>query len=332
MTDPAAGDSLSDLLVWQHGILSRAQAIERGISDGVLAAHLYAGRWQRVHTGIYATTTGPLTLAARRWAAVLACGPDAALSHHTAAAMHGLAADNGDPIHVTVPVERRLRRTPEIQVHRSRHLSHTRHPTLEPARTRVEPTALDLVHIAKSVDQALVIVAQACQRRLTTAARLRAEVSLRHSLRWRRQVLAALDDVGRGAHSLLELRYLRDVERRHGLPRSRRQRPVDRGRRREWTDVSYDEFATVVELDGKAGHDDVLSVWRDMRRDNAVVVAGEAPLRYGCGRNRAGVQGGRSGGGGAADARLDWSAPKVWSILRAITREILHGFDHRAPS
>lgn len=94
-------------------------------------------------------------------------------------------------------------------------------------------------------------------------------------------VAPTLDDVAAGAHSLLELLYLRDVERRHGLPRGRRQRPVQRGGQREWTDVSYDEYATLVELDGRLGHSEVAEAWRDMRRDNAAALAGEAALRYG---------------------------------------------------
>lgn len=281
MTEPAAAEPLADLLARQDGVLSRAQARDHGLSDGVLAAQVRAGRWQRVHTGIYSETTGPLTVAAKRWAALLACGPGAALSHHTAAVLHGLPITDDDHVHVTVSVERRLRPPPGIRVHRSRCLPQITHPTLEPRRTRIEATVVDLVHSTKSVDQALAIVAQAFQRRITNSARLRGEVLRRRTVRWRPEVLAALDDVANGAHSLLEIRYLRDVERRHGLPRGQRQRSVRRGRRQEWTDVSYDDYATVVELDGRAGHDDVIGTWRDMRRDNAVVVAGEVPLRYG---------------------------------------------------
>ena len=78
-------------------------------------------------------------------------------------------------------------------------------------------------------------------------------------------------------HSELERRHLVDVERAHGLPTGRRQRAAGKTRQ----DAYYDEFATVVELDGRVVH--VLSdaSWRDMVRDNATAERGETTLRYG---------------------------------------------------
>lgn len=273
-------DALAELLSWQDGVISRPQAADHGVSDDALRARVEGGRWQRIHTGIYSTTTGHLTVAARQWAAVLYCGPGSALSHETAAALYGLAVAD-KRIHVTIPAPRHIAAPAGLVLHRSRRLAWSRHPVLEPPRITIEATVIDLVHAAPAIDRALSVVSQACQRRLTTAGRLQAELTARRTVRWRREVLPALDDVAGGAHSLLELLYLRNVERRHGLPNGRRQRPVQRTLHREWSDVSYDEYATVVELDGRLGHDHVDQVWRDMRRDNAAVVAGEAPLRYG---------------------------------------------------
>jgi very-short-patch-repair endonuclease len=76
---------------------------------------------------------------------------------------------------------------------------------------------------------------------------------------------------------LLELRYLRDVERPHRLPAGRRQRGVAG----TWQDVWYEEFTTVVELDGRLGHAEAQGGWRDMARDNAAAVRSEVTLRYG---------------------------------------------------
>jgi len=91
---------------------------------------------------------------------------------------------------------------------------------------------------------------------------------------------AALDDAAAGCHSPLELRYFRDVERRHGLPRGVRQRARSRRGGRWYDDVSYDEFRTVVELDGRVAHPEDRR-WRDMARDNAGVASGRSVLRYG---------------------------------------------------
>jgi hypothetical protein len=86
-----------------------------------------------------------------------------------------------------------------------------------------------------------------------------------------------LGDVGTGAHSALELRYLRQVERPHGLPTGRRQNRSDALHVR---DVVYEQFGLVVELDGRLGHEG-MGRFRDMNRDNLATVSGELTLRYG---------------------------------------------------
>jgi very-short-patch-repair endonuclease len=93
-------------------------------------------------------------------------------------------------------------------------------------------------------------------------------------------LLAALADVAAGAHSPLELRYLRDVERAHGLPSGSRQHAVVRSGGRYFDDVRYPEYGVTVELDGRVAHPDE-ACWRDMRRDNSSVLAGRRVLRYG---------------------------------------------------
>jgi very-short-patch-repair endonuclease len=75
---------------------------------------------------------------------------------------------------------------------------------------------------------------------------------------------------------MLELRYLRRVERTHGLPCGVRQH-----RRGRWyDDVDYAEYGVSVELDGRAAHPADLA-FRDHRRDNAAVIMGSRVLRYG---------------------------------------------------
>ena len=80
-----------------------------------------------------------------------------------------------------------------------------------------------------------------------------------------------LVDVAEGAQSPLELTYLRDVERAHGLPTGSRQVRVA-GRRVIWVDVDYEEYSTRVELDGRLGHQGE-GRFRDRRRDNGAVMA-----------------------------------------------------------
>ena len=62
------------LLDAQCGIVDRAQAKQAGFSDRQIWHRLRSGRWQRVHEGVYATFTGPLTRDARLWAALRRAG------------------------------------------------------------------------------------------------------------------------------------------------------------------------------------------------------------------------------------------------------------------
>ena len=85
-----------------------------------------------------------------------------------------------------------------------------------------------------------------------------------------------LGDVAQGAESPLELRYLTEIERPHGLPRAKRQVRSRRGK--EIRDLRYDEWATIVELDGRVH---IAGRFRDMERDNAALLGGDVTLRYG---------------------------------------------------
>jgi uncharacterized protein YqgV (UPF0045/DUF77 family) len=124
------------------------------------------------------------------------------------------------------------------------------------------------------------VITRSVQRRLTTATRVR--IALEHRSRHPHRLLIAevLTDVEQGAQSPLERRYLRDVERAHGLPRGIRNAAESSASRTRYRDVRYLRWSTVVELDGRVAHPDE-AAFRDLRRDNDVVATGDAVLRYG---------------------------------------------------
>jgi hypothetical protein len=264
--------------------LTRTQTFAHAITARTIHGHVRARRWQRVHPGVYASFTGPLPFHSRVWAALLYAGPDAMASHETAARLWGLAPvgslQTTEVIHVTIGSNRRVVPQPGLRIHLSGRAEEARHPVALPPRTRVEETVLDQVTSAASLDDAFAVLTRACQRRLTTAGRLLDAASRRKKLRWRQTLERALADVDEGRHSPLELRYLRRVERAHGLPRGRPQWGWRHGRGQRWTDVRYERFRTRVELDGRIGHEEDGRL-RDMRRDNAGTVAGDGTLRYG---------------------------------------------------
>lgn len=271
---------LDSVLARQCGVVSRRQLLDAGTTRKWIEMQLAAQRWQRVHPGVYATFTGPLPREAVVWAALLYAGAGAVLSHHTAAERHGLTDEVDDTVHVTIPVERRVRSRPGVRIHYAHRLPRTRIDWRAPAMVNVNDTVLDLVDTSCRPEEAIDWVTRACQRRRTNPQRLRAALGLRKKIRWRAMVEGALADVAEGAETPLELAYLRAVERAHGLPTGVRQRHRRVNGRTQWIDIEYAEFSVRVELDGRIGHVGE-GAFRDRRRDNASAVEGFSTLRFG---------------------------------------------------
>ena len=264
----------------QNGVLTRSQARSAGITDQVIATNLKRGRWQRLHPGVYATFSGVPSADCLLWAAVLRAGPAAVLSHQTAAGLWGVSGPATAAIHVTVPRGSPVTPASGLIVHYSQRVTQACHPTVTPPRTTVEETALDLASAAGSAEDAVAWILRFVASRRTTAEHLAVALRRRRRMRWRAEVSYALDPVNSGLHSILEYRFVNRVERPHGLPAGTRQWLARRGRRTEYSDVAYEEYATLVELDGRAAHPES-SRDLDTRRDNANAADGWVTLRYG---------------------------------------------------
>jgi len=265
----------------QGGIITRSQAIKAGLSKDMIWFRVAAGRWYQVYPGVYATFTGELSRYAALWAAVLFAGPGAALSHETAAEVHKLSDKQSNPIHLTIPHERRLTPRRGLRIHRSARANRTPAHYSSLPRTTIEETVLDLTQSAATFDDVCGWVTRAFARNLTDEQRLEVAMKARNKLRWRAELRELITEAAAGDHSVLEFRYHRDVERAHGLPESIRQVAFrtatgTRGRR----DRVYREFALTIELDGRLAHP-ADSKWRDQRRDNAAAADGQQTLRYG---------------------------------------------------
>jgi hypothetical protein len=129
-------------------------------------------------------------------AALLRAGPDAVLSHHTAAERHGLLDAPSSLITITVPSSKRPGRTKisDVLIHRSDAVLRTKHPAMLPPCTRVEDTVLDLIQIAPAFDDAYEWICRAIGRRRTTADRIRRAMEARKKMRWRREIILALGE------------------------------------------------------------------------------------------------------------------------------------------
>jgi predicted transcriptional regulator of viral defense system len=268
----------AELARWQAGAISRQQLLAAGLTPQMITTRLERQRWQQLYRGVYATFTGPPPRKAWLWGAVLRAGPGAVLSHLTAAELHGLSDSQAEAIFVTVPATRRIT-APEIIVRTSSRIAEARQPNREPPRTSVEETVLDLTQLSWTFDDACGWVTQAVARRLTTEMRLREALTLRKKLRWRHELGDVLKAAADGIHSVLEYRYLRDVERAHGLPRSRHQVRMVIDGKTVYRDAYYEKYKLAVELDGKLAHPDE-ERWRDRHRDNQAGAEGILTARY----------------------------------------------------
>lgn len=100
----------------QNGNITRQQLHALGLGHAAIANRVMTGRLHRVFRGVY--SVGRRAITPQEWAgaAVLACGPGAALSHASAMALWGFWRRWDRPFEVTVVGDRR---TKGIAVHRS---------------------------------------------------------------------------------------------------------------------------------------------------------------------------------------------------------------------
>ncbi len=91
----------------QHAVIELDQLSALGLSQSAVHKRAATGRLHRVYTRVYSLVPPPLLTGKGRWmAAVLACGPGAALSYASAAALLELRRSDAVYIDVTVPADR----------------------------------------------------------------------------------------------------------------------------------------------------------------------------------------------------------------------------------
>ncbi|MFL6286895.1 MAG: type IV toxin-antitoxin system AbiEi family antitoxin domain-containing protein [Actinomycetes bacterium] len=271
---------LRELLRAQHGVLSYGQAQLLGISHGTIRSQVSAGRWVVLSPGVYFTVNGRPGVSAQWWAALLASGEGAVLSHWTAASLYGFGRANRGIIEVSIPSDRQEVSLPGVRLRRSRLLPHKATTHQGWPVTTAADTVLDLAAGMRSPHDVVALLTDACREKAVSAAQIIEALAHRKRQRHRQLVKDVLGDVLGGVESILEHRYLVRVERPHGLPPGRRQAKENVNGVVTRKDVEYDEYLTVVELDGRLGHEGS-GRHRDRRRDNSSTRRGKATLRYG---------------------------------------------------
>jgi very-short-patch-repair endonuclease len=260
----------------QHGVVTRAQLLEAGLTGRTIQGRLESGRLRPLHHGVY--LAGPLAPPlARELSAVLACGAGARASHRTAAALWEFAPrpHEAHPVEVKVPNHRVIRR-PGIQVYRALE-PWTRAPAAARGVPVTDPTEtlLDLAAVLPAAELERT-VARAERAGLVTLDDLSAAVDRHRGRPGSATLRAQLGQVGGPAltRSELEARF-RDAVRRFRFP------PPSFNARVHGLEVDcfWPEANLAIELDGAAHHRSWQSQQNDRRRDGDLATRGILVLR-----------------------------------------------------
>ncbi|WP_210440210.1 type IV toxin-antitoxin system AbiEi family antitoxin domain-containing protein [Nocardioides xinjiangensis] len=275
---------LARLLREQDGLVSRPQLVDLGASRADVRRLLDRRELVAVHPGVYVDHSGRPTRRQREWAAVLACAP-AALHRESALDASGMTRDRGTSggpavVHLVVDRGRRLTPPEGVHVERVRDMGRWVHEHRRPPRARFDYALLKAA-ADRPEAEAVALLSDGVQQGLTTAGRLVDTLGQLPRLPQRALLLAIVEDVAAGTRSVLEQRYLCDVERAHGLPRGERQVRQHTASGTVLRDVRYGPERTLVELDGAFGHRDAVDRWADLGRDVDAVVDDHVTLRAG---------------------------------------------------
>jgi very-short-patch-repair endonuclease len=256
----------------QHGVVTRAQLLDAGLTIAELKHRLAIGALLREHRGVYRVGHRAPSMEARYLAAVLACGRGAVLSGRAAAHLLGLLKGRPPKAEVTTRTERRV---PRVVTRRERGAEGR--DAIAWCGIPVTTVATTLVDIAAVLD--VDTLARACHeagvRHGTTPAHVDAVLARRSNTKGAGKLRRILHGDVRVTLSGLERRFL-DLMRGAGLPLPQTNRPAG-GRR---VDCRWPERRLTVELDSYRYHRSRHAWELDRRREREARRRGDEFRRY----------------------------------------------------
>jgi very-short-patch-repair endonuclease len=274
---PPLDREIAVLAARQHGVIAARQLAALGVAQRAVSHRVAAGRLHRVHHGVYAVGHRVLTGHGCWMAAVLACGPDAALSHASAAALWEIRYSDSAYTDVSVP-RTGARSRPGLRIHRPRTLPHNevtvRHgiPVTTPARTVLDMAA----RLSESRLESLLNEVE--RRELTDYPALAALARAHAGHRGAAKLLKTLKTHEAGTkltRSDLEILF-REICRTHGLPEPR----VNHTVAGKQVDFLFADQRLIVEADSWTYHKTRRSFEDDRARDVHLATAGYRTLRF----------------------------------------------------
>lgn len=262
---------VAELAERQHGVVSRRQLLNIGISGSTISRWTAEAFLHRLYPRVYAVGHLALSHEGRVRAALLYAGPGSALSHTTAAWWWRLVEDLHRPLRVIAPGDRPS--VDGLAVHHPRRLAVASHRGLP-----VTPVARTILDLAAELSWVQVrrLVAEAEFRRVARVEEIArvlgrgrpGSATLRRALAGYRPELAR-------TRSVLEDRFLALCER-HFIPVPEVNVQVCG----YLVDALWRRQRVIVELDGHAAHGTLAALERDRGRDMALRAAGYVVLRY----------------------------------------------------
>lgn len=264
----------------QHGVVTRAQLLSLGMGARSIEHRLANGRLHPLMRGVYAV--GRPSVGKRGWwmAAVLACGPEALLSHRSAAALWGIRRERTAEVrqrdvHVVVPRGNSKLR-PGVRAHR-------RHGHAAPGKREVDgipvtnPVAT-LIDLAADLPdgQLEAAVNEADHLRLVDPERLRDEIGVLPRWRGSNRLRRLLDKPTITLTTTELERLFLPLALKAGLPSPLTQAWLDGYR----VDFYWPDLGIVVETDSLRYHRTPFKQANDKRRDNAHAGSGLTTLRF----------------------------------------------------
>jgi Transcriptional regulator, AbiEi antitoxin/Protein of unknown function (DUF559)/AbiEi antitoxin C-terminal domain len=263
----------------QHGVVTRGQLLALGMGARSIEHRLSSGRLHPLMRGVYAVGRPEVGRFGWWMAAVLACGPKALLSHHSAAALWGIrrAQQNVRQADVHVVVARgHARIRPGIHVH-------CRRGHELPARREVD--GIPVTHpVATLVDLATELadgqleaaVNEADHLKLVDPERLRRALDALPPWAGVKRLSGLLDGPTITLTTTELERLFLPLAAGAGLPAPQTQTRLDGYR----VDFYWPELGIVVETDGLRYHRTPFKQASDKRRDNAHAGSGLTTLRF----------------------------------------------------
>jgi very-short-patch-repair endonuclease len=284
MTISTVDSRIARLANRQAGTFGRAQALAVGMTDSSIHRRVRSGRWLVLYPGVYVLAGVPPTWHTEIWAALLAAGSMATVTHESSVRLHGSPHVAPHPVTLTVPHGMHPR-VSGATVHQIDDLRVSQVTTVDglpvsrPARAVVEVAATlgrrrlgrvldDLVFDRRTtyddVGGALAEVARPGKPGVVALA----------------GVLDDRSDAGVPAQSELE-RALFAALAGGGLPDPQRQRVLPGvGALVGLVDAAYPDCRLILEADGRRWHTRVADLRRDHERDAEAARAGWLTLRF----------------------------------------------------